>query len=175
MRQTPSGSEESLQDLIFCQRCGNRLAEKAIDGKPRPYCTSCGYVVFLDPKVAAVALVTLDGKLVLIRRATEPAIGRWSFPSGYVDRGEAVEKAAVREVKEETGLDVELTGFVGLYSSAGNQVVLAAYSAEVIGGKLQPGAEALEAALFHPDELPPLPFPSDEQIVSDWRSLRSTA
>ena len=104
-----------------------------------------------------------------------PAIGRWAFPSGYVDRGEAVEDAAVREVREETGLDVRLNGFVGLYSSTGGPVVLAAYSAQVVGGELRPGGDAREAALFHPDELPPLPFPHDARILRDWRSLGLTS
>ena len=97
--------------------------------------------------------------------------GRWAFPSGYVDRGEAVADAAVREVMEETGLDVRLTAFVGLYSSSGSVVVLAVYSAEVVGGSLRPGGDARETALFDPEALPPLPFPHDDQIIADWRSV----
>ena len=69
-------------------------------------------MVFHDPKLAAAVLVTVDGKLVMVRRGVEPAVGRWAFPSGYVDQGEAVEDAAVREVKEETGLDVLISAFV---------------------------------------------------------------
>ena len=139
----------------------------------RPSCPGCGHVVFLDPKLAAVVLVTMEDKLVLVRRDIEPAMGRWSFPSGYVDRHEAVADAAVREVKEETGLEVELNGFVGLYSRGGSPIVLAAYSAQVIGGRLSPGAEVQETGLFDPDELPPLPFPHNEEIIRDWRALRS--
>ena len=157
-----------LEDINYCQRCGHALAEKRVEGKLRPACPSCGLVVFLDPKVAAVALVSLEGGLVMIKRTIEPAIGRWSVPSGYVDRGEAVEDAAVREVKEETGLDVRLTAFVCLYSRTGSPVVLAAYSAEVIGGELYAGSEASDARMFGPDALPPLPFPSDGDILRDW-------
>ena len=163
------------EDKNFCQRCGHRLAQRAVDSIPRPYCPGCGYVVFLDPKLAAVVLATTDGKLVMVRRATEPAIGRWSFPSGYVDRGEAVEDAAVREVKEETGLDIEIAELVGLYSRSGNPVVLAVYSAQVVGGLMEPGDEVQETALFDPDELPALPFPHDDQIISDWRRLRNAS
>ena len=155
----------------FCQRCGHRLSLKEIEGKQRPYCSSCGYIAFADPKLAAVVLATMDGKLVMVRRGIEPAMGRWAFPSGYVDRGEAVADAAVREVMEETGLDVRLTAFVGLYSSSGNPVVLAVYSAEVVGGSLRPGGDARETALFDPEALPPLPFPDDDQIVADWQSV----
>ena len=160
-------------DLVFCQRCGHRLTQKSIEEKDRSYCESCGFIAFQDPKVAAAVLVTIDGELVLVRRGNEPALGRWSFPSGYVDRGESVEDGAVREVREETGLDVTLTGLVGLYSKTGSPVVLAVYTANAVGGRLQAGHDATEVGLFGPDELPPLPFDHDEQILSDWRERKA--
>ena len=159
----------------FCRRCGHALAERDVEGKRRHYCPGCGYVDFLDPKVAAVVLATHDGKLVLVRRDISPAIGRWSLPSGYVDRGEAVEDAVVREVKEETGLDIRLTGFVGLYSRTGSPVVLAAYAAEVVGGAMVAGPEVRQTALFPPGRLPALPFPHDGQILDDWRALKAAS
>ena len=159
------------EETKFCQRCGHKLAEKQVERRVRPYCPDCGHVVFLDPKVAAVVLISANGKLVMVRRGIEPALGRWSFPSGYVDRGEVVEDAAVREVREETGLDVTLDGFVGLYSGKKSAVILAVYAAKVVGGELQASGEVTDAALFPPDELPPLPFPHDQQILRDWRRL----
>ena len=159
------------EDIRFCQRCGNALSEKRIEQKSRPYCPSCGHIVFLDPKVAAVVLASKDSKLVLVRLAVEPELGRWSFPSGYVDRGEAVEDAAVREVKEETGLDVRLRCLVGLYSSTANPIVLAVYAADVTGGSMRPGHDTQDVALYSPDELPSLPFPHDDQILADWRAI----
>lgn len=162
------------QNLNYCQRCGHPLTDKTIEGKQRRYCPSCGFIAYLDPKLAAVILVQMEGSLVLVKRGVEPALGQWAFPSGFVDRGEAVEDAAVREVKEETGIEVRLTGFLGLYSSTGSPVVLAAYSAEAVGGKLQAGHDAAEAALFHPDKLPSLPFPHDKQILKSWRASASS-
>ncbi len=164
-----------VDEAQFCERCGSPLSRKTIEGKERQACPACGHVVFLDPKVAAVVLVSMESKLVMVRRGMEPAIGRWAFPSGYVDRGEAVEDAAVREVKEETGLDVRLIGFVGLYSRTGNTVVLAAYSAEATGGRLQAGGDASETALFDLAALPELPLPHDDQILSDWRRFTTEA
>ena len=158
----------------FCERCGGALEKRRTGGVERPYCAPCGRAVFLDPKVAAVVLVRSGGKLVMVRRAIEPALGRWSFPSGYVDRGEAVEDAAVREVREETGLEIALDGLIGLYSGGGSVVILAAYSARIEGGELTPGDEVTEAALFSPDRLPPLPFPHDDRILRDWRRFAST-
>ena len=125
----------------------------------------------MDPKVAAVVLALVDGKLVLVRRGIEPELGRWAFPSGFVDRGEAVEDAAVREFKEETGLDARPERLVGVYSSTDSPVVLVVYEATIVGGRLEAGHDAADAALFDPDDLPRLPFPHDDRILADWRAL----
>ena len=159
------------QEVNYCQRCGGPLSETVLEDKTRPHCERCGLTVFIDPKVAAAVLVPVDGKLVMLRRANEPGIGLWSFPSGYVDRGEGVEEAAVRETKEETGLDIEITGLLGVYSGSGSPVVLVVYTAEVTGGELQPGDEAQETGLFHLDGLPELAFPRDTGIIQEWRAL----
>ena len=155
--------------INYCQSCGHRMGQREIEHKLRPSCPSCGYVAFVDPKVATVAIVPMDGKLVLVRRGIEPALGAWAFPSGYVDRGEVLEEAAAREVSEETGLDVRVTGLVGVYSEAGNPVVLAVYAARPVGGNLKAGGDAQEVGLFATDDLPPLPFPHDYEILRDWR------
>ena len=145
------------------------MAERVVEGRPRPCCPECGFVVFLDPKLAAVVLALLDGRLMLVRRGVEPAMGRWSFPAGYVDRGEAVEDAARREMREETGLDVRLDFLVGLYSSTGRPVALAAYAATIVGGTMGPGHDVMDVATFDLGALPPLPFPHDYEMLEDWR------
>ena len=160
-----------VSEFNYCQRCGAALGEKRIEGMMRPHCPACGYVVFLDPKVAAVALVIDGDGLVMVKRGVEPEYGKWAFPSGYVDRGEVVESAAMREVKEETGLDVELDRLIGVYSLAGSPVALVVYSAHIVGGEVSVGHDALAVKTFPLDELPALPFPHDEQILRDWRAI----
>ena len=135
----------------------------------RPVCTRCGAVVFLDPKVVAGVLVAVERKLVMIKRNLEPGMGKWTFPAGFVDRGEEVEAAAMREVWEETGLEVALTSFVGIYSRSGDVNILVVYSGRVTGGSLQAGEEAQEAGLFDLEALPPLAFQRDEGIIRQWR------
>ena len=159
------------QEYKFCHQCGHTLQVELVNGDQRPRCPSCGLVVYFDPKIAAVVLVSQGDNLLFVRRAIEPMLGRWSFPSGYVDRGEVVEHAAVREVWEETNLDVELTGLVGVYSSDGTPVVLIAYAANVIGGVLRAGEEAQDARFFPFKALPDLPFPHDDQILEDWGQM----
>ena len=81
------------------------------------------------------------------------------------------EDAAKREVMEETGLEIGMDGFVGLYSGRASPVVLAVYSAHVVGGELMAGPEVQEVGLFADSELPPMPFPHDYEILSEWRAL----
>lgn len=159
-------------DIKFCQRCGSELGEKLIEDRTRPFCFSCGFVVYLDPKVAAVVVLSMDDKLVFIRRGVEPSLGEWAFPSGYVDRAEVVEDAARREVVEETGLVAELDRLIGIYSLQGNPVILAVFAGHVVGGTMAAGHDATDVRLFSLDDLPPMPFPHDEQILHDWQSSR---
>jgi len=71
------------------------------------------------PKVAVDVVLENKGKVLLVQRALEPFAGKWALPGGFVEEGETVEQAAVREVKEETGLDIELEGLLGVYSDPG--------------------------------------------------------
>ena len=159
-------------DDRFCPSCASLLEEKDIEGRMRPVCTECGRTIFYDPKVSAICIVERGDKLLLVKRGNEPGYGLWSLPGGYVDRGEVVEAAAAREVWEETGLTVEIDRLVGLFSVAGNAVMVAAFSAKETGGQLKPGPETLDLGFFSLDDLPPLAFPRDEQIWARWRDLR---
>ncbi len=156
----------------FCPTCASPLEVREVADKQRPVCPQCGRVVYYDPKVVATAIVQRQGKVLMLRRANQTGYGLWSMPGGYVDRGEVVEEGAVREVEEETGLVVRVDGLVGLFSESENPVMVVAFAAHEVGGSLKPGAEALEVGFFPLDELPPLAFPRDQQILDRWRSLR---
>lgn len=164
-----------IEPARYCPRCGRPIeaTEPASTG-PLARCAdpACGYVQHRDPKVATGVVATIEGRILLVRRNHDPALGRWSFPSGYVDAGEAVEAAAAREVREEAGVEVRIDRLLGVYSGLGEDVIFVAYAGEVTGGEPVPGDEAFEVALFDPDELPELPFIHDEAIIEAWRALR---
>lgn len=126
--------------------------------------------MYVDPKVAAGVIVTIDGEMVLLKRAIEPGYGKWVFPGGYVDAGEATEVAAVREASEEAGLDVELTGLLGVYSGGGRRVVLVVYNGRVVGGNLEGNDESLDIRRYEPDRIPwnDLAFETTRQALVDW-------
>lgn len=146
------------------------METRILEGTVRPVCPQCGRVVYYDPKVAATAVVERAGLVLMLRRAVETGYGLWSLPGGYVDRGEVVEEAAAREVREETGLQVQIGKLVGLFSEEGHPVVVAAYAAVETGGKLEPGQEALELGFYPLDGLPTLAFPRDRLILARWSS-----
>ncbi len=161
----------------FCPQCGGALHLRTLKGgePPRLVCQTCQFVFFLDPKVATGTIVFLDGGIILVQRAIEPRLGKWVFPGGYVDRGESLEAAAIRETKEEAGLDVRLTRLVGAYSNPGNMVILVVYAGEVTGGSLQTDEENSDIRAFPPPEIPwdELAFPSTSQALRDFLSQAS--
>ena len=163
-----------MREIRFCQYCGSPLVSRLHDGRQRSACSSCGAIAFLDPKVVAGVIVEIDGKIVMIRRNLEPGIGRWTFPAGYVDRGESVEDAAVREMDEESGLKVRIDDLVGVYSQTGDAYVLIVYTGSVVGGALAAGPEAQEAGLFDPSDLPPMAFERDTAILADWMRRKTS-
>ncbi len=132
-------------------------------------CAECERIIYSDPKVAVAAIIPKDGGIVLLKRAIEPQIGKWSFPSGYVDRGEKLERALEREILEECGLVARVEWLVGVYSDQGQAVVLVVYHANVIAGELVAGDETSEARVFALDDMPDLAFEHDDRIVRDWR------
>ena len=156
----------------FCAGCGTGLTLHQREGRQRPVCPSCGRVVYYDPKLATACVIERDGRTLMVRRAVQVGYGLWSMPGGYVDRGEVVEAAAAREVWEETGLVVAAPRLIGVFSDAGNPVVVVAYAATETGGTLAPGPECLDVGFFASDELPPLAFPRDAEIIRRWQAMR---
>lgn len=143
----------------FCPVCGSPFEPRVlrVGEPPRLVCTSgaCGFVFYLDPKVAVGTIITRpDGHVVLVRRAIEPGYGKWVFPGGYVDRGEEVMLAAIREAREEAGLDVRIDRLVGIYSYAGRTPIIIVYAATLLGGELAVDEEGLEARWFEPRAIP---------------------
>ena len=157
----------------FCPGCATTLQLQEVSGAQRPVCPQCDRVIYYDPKVAATSVIERSGEILLIRRGNEPGYGLWSMPGGYVDRGEVVESAAIREVWEETGLEVEIEQLIGLFSEQGHPVMVAAFATREVGGLLAAGDETLELGFFPPDNLPEMAFPRDHLILERWQSLKS--
>lgn len=141
----------------FCPLCGGDLELRTLKTTEpdRLVCRRCGFVFYQDPKVAVGTIITdEERRIVLVRRAIEPGYGRWVFPGGYVDRGELVTAAAVREAREEAGLDIRIERLLNVYSYPGRGPVIIVYAATITGGCLACDDEGLEIRMFTPDEIP---------------------
>ena len=157
----------------FCPVCGGGLESRLLKaGEPeRLVCVSCDFVFYLDPKLAVGTVISDgDNRVALVKRAIEPGYGKWVFPGGYVDRGEQVEVAAIREAREEVGLDVRIDRLINIYSYHGRTPVVIVYAATMIGGCLACDDEGLEARFFGVDEIPwdELAFRSTDEALREF-------
>ena len=157
----------------YCPMCATPLVEQDVYHGLRLTCPDCGFINFLEPKVVAVIVIEDEDKILLGKRNIDPGMGRWSFVSGYVERGEKLEEAAIREVKEETNLDVRLERLIGIYSERDNPHIVIAFAASITNNNTneivaQPD-EVSELAFFALDRIPTLAFPTDTTILQALR------
>ncbi len=160
----------------FCQLCASPLEERLLpaEGRVRLVCNRCGFIHYLNPRVVANALVEREGRVLLLRRAIEPAYGRWTFPGGFLELGESAEAGAERAALEEAGIQVKAEAVLGVYTRAPHGIVAVVFRAELISGLPAAGDEALETAWFAPDAVPwqELAFETTTAALRDW--LRAT-
>jgi ADP-ribose pyrophosphatase YjhB (NUDIX family) len=164
--------------IRFCERCGGALEARVLKTTEpeRLVCVRCAFVHYVDPKVAVGTIISGEGgQIVLVKRAIEPRYGKWVFPGGFIDRGETVEAAAIREAREECGLDIRLERLINVYSYPGVAVIIIAYAATALGGCLACDDEGLEARLFAPAQIPwnELAFRSTKQALEDFLERRT--
>lgn len=157
----------ALQDVGFCPRCGTPAP--TVTAPRSIHCAACGYQAYFNPKPVACAIPRdADGRVILLRRGTHPGHGLWTFPGGFVDLGESVEQAAIREAQEELRIDITIDGLHGVYSRDDDRIVLIVFTARTDDAP-QTTDEALEVGHFALDELPfgELAFWSTERALRE--------
>lgn len=154
--------------IKFCPRCGTEVTREHKFERVRPICSQCGWIYFVDPKVAAAVLIEQDGRVLLVRRANEPHKGLWTLPAGFIDGGEDPALAAARECLEETGLSVRVERVVdviaGREHDRGADFIIV-YQAEIVSGELIPADDADAAEWFPRDQLPQLAFKATQKVL----------
>lgn len=143
--------------MNYCPNCGTPKPDWLIppgDNRPRFYCQNCDTIHYANPKVVAGCLPVWGDKVLLCRRAIEPAFGLWNIPSGYLENGESVAEGAKREVWEEAAATVELDYLITLYNLEKINQLYLQFVGTLIDGKFDVGEESLECQLFSEEEIP---------------------
>ncbi|MDH4116410.1 MAG: NUDIX domain-containing protein [Acidimicrobiia bacterium] len=163
-------------EYVFCPMCGGRLEPAHRQGRRRMSCAACGWVHYRDPAVgAAVVVRDGEGRILLVRRgptSTQP--GRWCIPCGFVDYGEDVRDAALRELEEETGVRARLGRVMQVRSNSHDPAKLSVgvwFEAVDFAGVPRPGDDAVAAGWFALDDLPDLAFDTDAALL--WELAQS--
>jgi ADP-ribose pyrophosphatase YjhB (NUDIX family) len=152
----------------YCPTCGTATVSVEKKGVTRPYCPSCDLTIYFDPKVSAIAFIREGERALLVKRGMSPGKGKWALAGGFVDAGEDPQATVIRELREETGVEIAVDGLLVVFHTDG--VIAIAYSARITGGIVRAGDDADEVRWFAKDDLPELVFDSTITLMERWRS-----
>ena len=162
----------------FCPKCGDKLKIVNHDNKPCLQCAFCGFIFYQNAKPTASVLIENDkGEILLTRRAIEPLKGYWDTAGGFCEEDEHPEDAARREIKEELGVDIELTGLIGIfmdrYGDSGDWTINLHYSGRIKGGDIKPADDIDGYEWFPIERLPEVAFKSGQWALDALKKLRA--
>jgi ADP-ribose pyrophosphatase YjhB (NUDIX family) len=168
--------ETHLGHFKYCPFCGTQLSLKEKGGKQRPACPNCGFVQFRNPVPGVVVLIEKDEHVLLGKRKGGFGKGKWGLPQGYIEFNEDFLTAAIREVKEETGLKVEIQSIINVVSnllSPRLHTLAIVLQAGIIGGELHAGDD-IDVLEWVPlsESLPEMAFAADEHIIERYRLMK---
>jgi ADP-ribose pyrophosphatase YjhB (NUDIX family) len=155
--------------IQFCHFCSFPLEKRPIEGRIRRYCPRCQIPIYENP-VPAACTVVVDhhDRLLLVKRGVAPKQGMWCLPGGFIECGETPAQAAVRELKEETGLDGRIHTLIGVTTSPGSlytAILMIAYLVTHYSGQAAAGDDAADVAFFPRKKLPDIAFESHQSFI----------
>lgn len=142
--------------MKFCSHCGAPVEVRVPDGDtlPRHVCPACGAIHYQNPKLVVGSIPVWEDRILLCRRAIEPRCGLWTLPAGFMENGETIAQAALRETEEEANANVEIGDLFTLYNLPHISQVYMLFQARLLDLSFSPGLETLEVKLFAEREIP---------------------
>ena len=163
-----------MTEKKFCHFCAGPLENRHIEGRERLYCPGCRTPIYENPIPAAcVVLIDDRQRLLLVKRKVAPKEGMWCLPGGFIECGETPEQAAVRELKEETGLSGRVNTLIGVTASPGTlykSILVIGYLMIQFSGAVAAGDDASAVAFFKKDQLPEIAFESHQSFIRIYYS-----
>ena len=170
--------EVNKDEYRFCPLCGKPLDTREVSQRQRPCCPACGFIHFKYPAPGVSVFVvggrqpSTNGRVLLTKRDSDLGGTKWALPSGYIEYDEDFLTAAIREVKEETGLDVSIESIINVESAfvSPRYHFLTVYLlAHVVGGELMAGDDATAVDWFPlTGPLPEMAFAPDATIIQQY-------
>lgn len=156
----------------YCPCCAGELEIRLLENVDRLVCRSCGFIFYQNPTPAVAVVLLKRDTILLVKRKYPPRDGYWSLPAGFIECHETAEETAIREIKEETNLDIELDGLYGVFSANGHRdypILLVVYRGIILpGAEIRAGDDALEARLFALNQLPEdIAFATHRRILTE--------
>ena len=159
--------------LEFCSNCGEKNHYGYMDGNTRYHCSKCNMIHYENPKPTVALICPKRDEILLVKRAEEPGKGLWGLPGGFIELEESPERAAVRELKEETQLEGRVEALLGTcsqFNTMYGDILLIGIQMEIIDwSKIHPGDDAEEAECFNLNTIPGPTFPCYENIIDMFR------
>lgn len=165
-----------MKRKIYCAHCGTPLGTDFLEGKHRQVCGACDTVYYENPlPVASVILANGKREILLVRRAKEPFKDMWCCPIGFAETGESIEDAALRELKEEAGVEGRIVQLLDVGSHVNplyGELLIVTFEVEKTGGQERAGDDASEARYFPVMNLPKLAFDSQVKALARFVELK---
>lgn len=157
-------------------KCCHKFIDRKVDleQKKRKVCKVCGYVDYENPKIVSGSLIVKNNKFLLCKRAIQPSYGKWTIPSGYMDKKETPEDGALREAYEEVNVRIKLIRLFAVVTVKSKNLVQFIFLAKQISRTFKPGIESLDASYYSYNEIPwkELAFPSVKWAINMYKSKK---